>query len=331
MSNNVHCEICQYELNKEYYPKHLENEHLNEFEELRFIIKQLILSNIDLKDIAKDFNLPLSYLMNEAEVNKINRNFVQENETNYKINTQPLKLGPDSFNVETTTVWSFPERGQWATHNPKYRGNWSPHIPRNILLRYSRAGDTVLDQFVGSGTTLIESKILNRNAIGVDINPVAVNLTKRNLDFQATKDTKIDVVNGDARNLNFINDSSIDLICTHPPYSDIIRYSENIDGDLSLLGIEDYFLNMQSVARECKRVLKKGKYCAILIGDTRKKGNIVPLGFQVMQTYISAGFVLKEIIIKEQHNCSSTPYWREQSLKYNFLLIAHEYLFILRS
>jgi len=36
--------------------------------------------------------------------------------------------------------------------------------------------------------------------------------------------------------------------------------------------------------------------------------------------------MLKEIIIKEQHNCKMTAEWREKSLKFNFLLLAHEYL-----
>lgn len=44
-------------------------------------------------------------------------------------------------------------------------------MPRNLILRYSNPGEWVLDQFMGSGTTLVEAKLLNRNAVGVDINP----------------------------------------------------------------------------------------------------------------------------------------------------------------
>lgn len=87
---------------------------------------------------------------------------------------------------------------------------------------------------------------------------------------------------------------------------------------------------MKTVAIECCRVLKKGKFCAILIGDTRRKGHMIPIGFNVMEIFRQVGFKLKEIVIKEQHNCSSTGYWRNQSIKYNFLLIAHEYLFIFK-
>ena len=57
------------------------------------------------------------------------------------------KWEPEDFELEMTTHWSFPKRGDWATHDAKWRGNWSPYIPRNILLRYSQEGDLVLDQF----------------------------------------------------------------------------------------------------------------------------------------------------------------------------------------
>lgn len=197
----------------------------------------------------------------------------------------------------------------------------------NISLK---EGDTVLDQFVGSGTTVIEAKLLNRRGIGVDINPDAVALTKKNLDFEREKCGNIEVHIGDARNLSFIDDNTIDLICTHPPYSNIIRYSDDIQGDLSHLDVEEFIREIEKVSEESYRVLKKDKFCAVLIGDTRRKGYIIPIGFRVMQTFINKGFKLKEIIIKEQHNCSSTGYWKNQSIKYNFLLIAHEYLFVFK-
>ncbi|HIP88792.1 MAG TPA: site-specific DNA-methyltransferase, partial [Thermococcus paralvinellae] len=85
----------------------------------------------------------------------------------------PIKtFQPQNFKLETTTVWSFPERGKWATHyaNAKYRGNWAPQVPRNLILQYTKPGDLVLDAFLGSGTTLIECKLLGRHGIGVDIN-----------------------------------------------------------------------------------------------------------------------------------------------------------------
>ena len=243
--------------------------------------------------------------------------------------TKIKKWEPENFELQMTTLWSFPQRGDWATHDAKWRGNWSPYIPRNILLRYSEVGDLVLDQFVGGGTTLVEAKLLNRNCIGIDVNDVALERCKEKIDFtHEGADGNIALHKGDARELDFLSDESIDLICTHPPYADIIHYSENIQEDLSLLKIDSFLDEMKKVAAETYRVLKPSKFCAILMGDTRKKGYMQPMSFEVMRIFEESGFRLKELIIKEQHNCRATGYWKTNSIKYNFLLIAHEYLFV---
>ena len=241
------------------------------------------------------------------------------------------KWEPENFELEMTTHWSFPQRGDWATHDAKWRGNWSPYIPRNIILRYSKEKDLILDQFAGGGTTLVEAKLLNRNIIGIDVNDVALNRCKEKIDFEHKgADGKVFLRKGDARNLDFIHDNSIDLICTHPPYANIIEYSEDIEEDLSHLKINEFLEEMKKVASESYRVLKKDKFCAVLMGDTRKNGHMIPLSFYVMEVFENAGFKLKEMIIKEQHNCKATGFWKTNSIKYNFLLIAHEHLFIFR-
>ncbi|MCI8325073.1 MAG: site-specific DNA-methyltransferase [Clostridia bacterium] len=240
-----------------------------------------------------------------------------------------IPIQPENFELETNTVWAFPNRGKWATHDAKYRGNWSPYIPRNIILRYSKECDTVLDQFVGGGTTAVEAKLTHRNFIGIDINPSAIDISKNkcNFDFNTQATTQLTV--GDARSLT-IPDSSIDLICTHPPYANIINYSENIEHDLSLLPMKEFLFEIGNVAEECYRVLKKDKFCAVLMGDLRQKGMVKPLAFETMRIFEFAGFKTKEIIIKEQHNCKATGYWKTNSIKHNFLLLAHEYLFIFK-
>ena len=241
-----------------------------------------------------------------------------------------IKWEPDDFELETNTVWSFPTRGKWATHDAKWRGNWSPYIPRNVILRYSQEGDFVLDQFAGGGTTLVEAKLLNRNVIGIDVNPIAIERCKEKCTFARENCGNVEIRLGDARNLDFLEDNSVDLICTHPPYANIIQYSEDIKNDLSRLNIKDFLMEIGKVAQESYRVLKKGKFCAILMGDTRKKGMVQPLAYETMRVFELAGFKLKEIIIKEQHNCKATGYWKTNSIKFNFLLLAHEYLFVMK-
>lgn len=232
----------------------------------------------------------------------------------------------DYYKLQNTTLWSFPKRGNWSTHKGDYRGNWSPHIPKNLILKYTKPKDIVLDCFVGSGTTLIESKLLNRNSIGIDINNNALNICKERLNFNCNNEVKTKLILGDAKNLHMLKNNSIDFICTHPPYANAIKYSNNIKDDLSNLEHNVFLLHMDKVSKELYRVLKTHHYCTFMIGDIRKNRNVVPLGFYTMQIFIKNGFTLKEIIIKEQHNCKSTEYWENRNN--NFLLLAHEYIFV---
>lgn len=241
-----------------------------------------------------------------------------------------MKLGPEEFDIECTSVWSFPRRGKWATHKSDWRGNWSPEVVRNIILRYSKEGDTLLDPMIGGGTTAIEAKILNRNLICSDINQKAIDRTLESLKFEVKNNSWQKVEMRDARDQSEIEDESIDLVLTHPPYANIIKYSDGeIETDLSNIHDIDEFINeMDKVAKEMFRVLKKGKYCAILMGDTRRKKIYQPMAYMVMQKFLNAGFLLKEDVIKKQHNCKATGFWVNKSKDYNFLLIMHEHLFI---
>ncbi|MFW6026344.1 MAG: TRM11 family SAM-dependent methyltransferase [Candidatus Woesearchaeota archaeon] len=239
----------------------------------------------------------------------------------------------ENFKEEITSVWSFPERGNWGPHSGTYRGNFAPQVARNVILKYSRKKDLILDPMCGGGTSLIEAKLLKRRSLGFDINPKAVRETKEKLNYIDNKSKCLHKVNiGDVRDLNNIENNSIDLIITHPPYLDIIKYSKGkIKGDFSnFSNIKDFIKDFSKGIKELFRVLKENSYCAILIGDTRKGGHYVPLSNYVMIKFLEHGFVLKEDIIKIQHNCKSNSYWRKKVKQYNFHLIMHEHLFIFR-
>jgi len=272
---------------------------------------------------------------------------------------QPKKIveyQPKNFELEKTNIWSFPERGTWATHQGNFRGNWPPQMARNLIIRYSKPGETVLDQMCGSGTTLIECKLLGRNAIGVDINPDSIMLTRDRLNFNYTpldqgyQNLTIRTYVGDARNLDLLEKDSIDLIATHPPYASIISYNKKakIPGDLSTLHkIDEYVKGMKEIAIESYRVLKPGRFCALLVGDTRRHRHHVPIAFRVMQAFLDVGFILREDVVKYQWKTKTTrEKWGgltkvadecwvnidKEKRKYymDFYLLFYEHLFIFR-
>lgn len=292
----------------------------------KFILQDKI-KGISDKEIGKKYKVSFKYI--EKLITRYNGVAISKLNKIKKIKT----LFPKNFKEEKTTFWSFKQRGNWATHSGEYRGNWSPYVPRNVILKYSKQDDLVLDCFCGGGTTLIECKLLGRRSIGIDVNDKAIELARKNLNFEVPQSLffssyEPELIIGDARDLSFIEKETVDLICTHPPYANIIRYTDNELGDLSSLNPEEFLEEMKKVAKENFRVLKPNKICAILIGDTRRNKYIIPLGFMLMDVYLQTGFKLKEIVIKQQHNCKTTGFWYKNSIKHNFLLLAHEYLLV---
>src|ERR687885_1253072 len=79
-----------------------------------------------------------------------------------------------------TLDWELEEAyTRYTTHGyHPYSAKYIPQIPNYLISNFSKKNDLILDNFMGSGTTLVESKILGRNAIGVDINPLACLISK---------------------------------------------------------------------------------------------------------------------------------------------------------
>lgn len=322
-ANIIKCPVCNVHVNR--LPEHLRSSHREKE------IESAIIS--DKSKGLSDTEIGKKYWITYRQLEKIIRKATGVNVSSIRPEKKIKTLHPKEFKEETTTVWSFKSRGSWATHSGEYRGNWSPYIPRNVILKYSKSGELILDYFCGAGTTTVEAKLLGRRCRAFDINDKAIELSKKNIDFEVpTEDLLLrkiyepELSVGDARDLSAIRDNSIDLICAHPPYANIIQYTEHKKGDLSYLDTEHFLKEMKKVAKESYRVLKPGRQCAILIGDMRRHKHVIPLGFKLINVYLDAGFKLKELVIKRQHNCKTTGFWYANSVKFNFLLLAHEYL-----
>ncbi len=265
------------------------------------------------------------------------------------IRVRRLEPTEEELTDVSTTVWSFPKRGSWGTHKGDYRGNWPPQMVRAVILMLTKPGDTVVDPMVGSGTTCIEAKLLGRNCVAVDIDYGAVMLTHHRLywleraieemgpppppdgSVEDVLRARVEVYHGDARNLSLIGDSSVDLVATHPPYFNIIKYGSRLDkANLARARrLSEYLTMLGDVVREAFRILKPGAHLAILVGDTRKRRHYVPITHHALRVMLEAGFILREEVIKIQHKMKTTrEVWRKA--RRDFLLIYHEKLYILR-
>lgn len=207
-------------------------------------------------------------------------------------------------------------RGRWLKSEQEFpaeisRGEYQPRgwvstIPNMIIRNFSNRGELVLDQFVGGGTTLFEAIILNRKAIGCDINSAATYMSREIVKL-TLEDEGIYIRKKDARRLYGIDEESIDLICTQLPNFDGSRNCNSLKGDMSVMALDEYIISMGKVAEESKRVLKKSRYCAIMTGDIRMKNCVIPLGVSTANAFINAGFRLKDIIINQKQDPELMP------------------------
>ena len=251
---------------------------------------------------------------------------------------------PNDFKLAKGTVWDFPKRGDWAVHTSDYRGNWPPQLARNLILKFTQPGDLIIDAFAGGGTTLIESWLCNRRSVGVDVSKLALQVTKAKLAEMrvlSTEDCRVYlpdeyepiILDGNSLELeklvevHNIHIDSVQLICAHPPYLDSIKYTQNDDRDISITKEPTmYYQKMRKFAYHAYRLLKTDGVCALLIGDIRKNGHLIPLGINTVDLFQRQGFLLENIIIKTQNGERSTEFY----LTHDNYLLEHEYLFILR-
>jgi hypothetical protein len=258
-----------------------------------------------------------------------------------KINDLNLNKWQEYEDIITDSLWIMNRRDSSGVHTAGYWGNFIPQIPNQLLKRYTKKGDWVLDTFLGCGTTLIECQRLGRNGIGVELQEHVASKARELIQLESNKHNVIlDVVQGDSSTIDYKmlldkhKQKKIQLLIMHPPYHDIIKFSKD-PRDLSNARSVDTFLEMfSSIVRKSAEVLEKGRYLAIVIGDKYSKGEWVPLGFLTMNEILKMGFSLKSVIVKNFEDTlgkrNQKELWRYRALVGGFYIFKHEYIILFK-
>ncbi len=221
----------------------------------------------------------------------------------------------ETLRVEATTLWDFPKQSYGKTRkgDNKYPGVTPAAVIWNLLQRYTKPGDIVVDPMAGSGTTIDVGKEERRKVIAYDIAPVRPGI-RRN----------------DARRIPLLSDS-VDMVFVDSPYGDNLRYNE----DPACIGkvsseTELFYDELEKVISECHRILKPGKVLGWVIGDQWVKKTFTPVGFRLYDRLTRYFETLEIVCLVRRGQSSNTALWYYRARKANFFLRGFKYLFIMR-
>jgi DNA modification methylase len=246
--------------------------------------------------------------------------------------------------INVDSLWILGERDKSGKHANVYHGNFIPQIPNQLVRRYTSEGDTVLELFSGSGTTLFECESLKRNYIGFDINEQIMQYVKEKMD--GCTDIRYSLCDCDvtddaafpeiaARAFESQGTAKADFMIAHPPYLDIVKFTQD-KRDLSQISDTDSFIEKFVAAmKNGLAFLKKDHYFAVVGGDVYKNSEVVPLAFYMMDAIKSNFNVkMKGIVIKNiegnRGKLGTQDIWKYRALQSDYFLFKHEYIFVFK-
>ncbi len=226
-------------------------------------------------------------------------------------------------------IWRFSYEGRDIRDKKIHPATFPISLAKRVIELLTHEGELVLDPFVGSGTTLLASSDLNRNAVGFDLQPQYIDFTKSRLEkdekaplFRSTKQVAIC---DDARNIDqYLKPGTVKLIFTSPPYANLLnrprlnksrrsdmrrndqylkieQYSQD-PRDLGTLTLDAYAQEMRTIFAGLLPLLSPGGHCIIDVPDMWWEGQRITIHISLTDALRDAGYELRNIIIWDRTN-----------------------------
>ena len=173
-----------------------------------------------------------------------------------------------------------PKRDFLPNNSSTFHGLFIPEIPYQFILRFSKQNEIVWDCFGGSGTTYKVSKILQRQCIINDLSP-----------------QEPFIIEGDS--VNFNPQKNVQLLFMHPPYHNIIKYSDKKECGSNFSSIDNFLDWFKKVVQNCIKYLDKNRFLILVCGNIYQNGEEYTLGVWCKDIIRNQGFKLKSHIIKD--------------------------------
>ena len=245
-------------------------------------------------------------------------------------------------NIKTGTWWEFSSREKTGGHSYDYHGNYIPQIATQLLTRYTKKNDIVLDLFFGSGTTGIEARNLERRCIGVELKQEMVDYVSSKFNSKELV-VDINIIQGDSASektkekiqarLDIMGENNAQFLILHPPYDDIIKFSDKKEDLSNCSSTEEFYELFKKVAKNGYDLLEQNRFAALIIGDKYANSRYISLGFECQKRMEEIGFTTKAVIVKnitgnEKAKGKTANLWRYRALSGGFNVFEHEYIMI---
>lgn len=247
--------------------------------------------------------------------------------------------------VETKSVWFSrpPQRDELKAQHP---ATFAESDIVRLIEFFTKSGGTVLDPFLGSGSTLVSCARTARKGIGIELVEHWAEIARQRVDGEESA-LEQTILTGDARQmLAEIEDESVDFVVTSPPYWSILRkdLDHKVKAERKSKGLEtrysddendlgntesygEFLEELAKVFAECARTLRPKRYMAVVVSDFRHGSKFIAYHADISTVMESVGFTLEGITILAQDSKNLYPYGIPFAFVSN---IHHQYILIFR-